>query len=197
MHHLSMSTQNRKLSPFYFPQHLYGCYRYTKDLLTLDSRTPAAHEPLLPSYLSTIVTSLQPTVWADDLQHLPDRQLVNYLLSGIGFNPQSPRLISAKSNMQSALLNPTPVRDFLLTETRAGRILGPFLPGQLTNPHLSQFGVIPKRSQPGKWHLILDLLLRTTTVLTTESTQRSACSRICQLTRRHHHGTARTGRSIS
>ena len=125
-HNSATPTQNRIVSPFYFPQHLHGCYRYTKDLLALDSCTPAAHEPVPPPHLSTIVTPLQPAAWADEPQHLPDGQLVDYLRSGmrfgfrIGCNRQSSRLISVKSNMQSALLNSTPVQDFLLKETRAG-----------------------------------------------------------------------------
>ena len=156
-------TYDQFLSPFYFPPHLNGCYRYTQDLLALDSCTPTQREPLPPPHLSTIVTPLQPDAWASELQQLPDRRLVQYLLNGIkfgfriGFNRQSTQLTSASSNMQSALLNPAPVQDFLQKETQAARVLGPFRPHQLANLHLSRFGVIPKRSQPGKWRLILDL----------------------------------------
>lgn len=59
--------------------------------------------------------------------------------------------------MQSALQNRTPVEDFLTKELREQRVIGPFAQHQLPDPHLSRFGVIPKRSQPGKWRLILDL----------------------------------------
>ena len=156
-------TRDQILSPFYFPQHLNGRYRYTDDLLALDSCLPTTGEPSPPPHLSSIVTPLRPEAWASELQQIPDRRLVEYLLNGIkcgfriGFNRQSTRLISASSNMQSAILNPTPVQDFLQKETQAARVLGPFHTHQVTSIHLSRFGVIPKRSQPGKWRLILDL----------------------------------------
>ena len=38
-----------------------------------------------------------------------------------------------------------------------GRIAGPFPIPPLPNLHTSRFGVIPKKHQPGKWRLILDL----------------------------------------
>ena len=63
--------------------------------------------------------------------------------------------------MQSALHNKQPVQDFL-EELQAGRILGPLQPLTIPNIHVSRFGVIPKRSQPGKLRLILDLITRWT-----------------------------------
>lgn len=38
-----------------------------------------------------------------------------------------------------------------------GRVAGPSTCPPLPNLHVSSFGVIPKRGQPGKWHLIIDL----------------------------------------
>ena len=57
--------------------------------------------------------------------------------------------------MHSALLHPDPVDDYLQSEMRAGRIVGP-LPDN-SSVQISRFGVIPKSGQPGKWRLILDL----------------------------------------
>jgi hypothetical protein len=57
--------------------------------------------------------------------------------------------------MISATRNPQPVTDFLQTEVKAGRVIGP-LP-DIPNVQISRFGVIPKQGQPGKWRLILDL----------------------------------------
>ena len=34
---------------------------------------------------------------------------------------------------------------------------GPFKEEQAIGMHISRFGVIPKKSQPGKWRLIVDL----------------------------------------
>ena len=57
--------------------------------------------------------------------------------------------------MSSAILNPQPVTEFLQTELKAKRIIGP-LP-DIPEVQISRFGVIPKQGQPGKWRLILDL----------------------------------------
>ena len=59
--------------------------------------------------------------------------------------------------MQSALANPEPVSEYLQNEQKEERIAGPFPKALVRNIHLSRFGVIPKRHQPGKWRLILDL----------------------------------------
>lgn len=148
---------------FYFPQHLNGHYRYTQDLLTLDSFHPTPTKHSLPDHLCTIVTPLNLSAWAHQLQDMPDKLLVNYLLSGIysgfriGYNSQSTKLKSARANMASALINPQPASEFIATERQAGRILGPVHTQQIPSIHISRFGIIPKCSQPGKWHLILDL----------------------------------------
>ena len=36
-------------------------------------------------------------------------------------------------------------------------LLGPFRPSEVAEIHLSHFGVISMKSQPGKWRLIVDL----------------------------------------
>jgi len=59
--------------------------------------------------------------------------------------------------MPSALANPAPVSSYIQTEIEAGRLIGPVNKSDYPNIHISRFGVIPKRSQPGKWRLILDL----------------------------------------
>ena len=44
-----------------------------------------------------------------------------------------------------------------LSELEKGRVAGPFLISPIPNLHVSRFGVIPKKHQPGMWRLILDL----------------------------------------
>ena len=108
------------------------------------------------------VTPLQADQFALELQHHPDRQLVNYVLDGIsngfrvGFSP-SHKLKSAKSNKPSALQHAAVVDEYLAHEVSLGRVAGPFTSPPLPNLHISSFGVIPKRGQPGKWRLIVDL----------------------------------------
>ena len=59
--------------------------------------------------------------------------------------------------MASALLNSQVIDNSLQSDVQIGRVAGPFSQPPLPVPHVSRFGVIPKRHQPGKWHLILDL----------------------------------------
>ena len=139
-------------------------YPYTHDLLALARRSLSSQPPPLPpiEHFSSITTPLLQQAWAEALRNHPDPRLRDYLISGIqtgfrlGFDHACP-LQSARANMQSALLNPEPVRDNLAKECAANRVLGP-LPIALSSfCHVNHFGVIPKRRQPGKWRLILDL----------------------------------------
>jgi len=59
----------------------------------------------------------------------------------------------ATSNVASAKQHPQPVAKYLAEELEAKRIVGPALSSKI---QVNQFGVIPKRSQPGKWRLITD-----------------------------------------
>ena len=97
------------------------------------------------------------------LAHHPDREYVGYILSGIqegfriGFERGVHKLGSARKNMQSADENAQVVSDYLEAEKKRGVLLGPFERPEVAEVHLSRFGVIPKKSQPGKWRLIVDL----------------------------------------
>ena len=93
----------------------------------------------------------------------PDQAKVAYVISGLcdgfhlGFHSSSISLKSATSNMPSALLQPSIIDLYLQNELDKGRIAGPFPIPPLPNLHTSHFGVIPKKHQSDKWHLILDL----------------------------------------
>ena len=93
----------------------------------------------------------------------PDQSFVTYVLDGlqngfrVGFNPASVSFKSASQNMPSASLQPSVIDDYLYTELAKGRVAGPFSSPPLPHLHISRFGVIPKKHQPGKWRLILDL----------------------------------------
>ncbi len=60
--------------------------------------------------------------------------------------------------MRSAIDHPDVVTDYLLMEKTAGRIgtLPETLRGRIPL-QTSPFGVIPKKSKPGTWRLIIDL----------------------------------------
>ena len=66
------------------------------------------------------------------------------------------KLVPATS-LTNSNLQPSVIDQYLLSELEKGRVAGPFLISPIRNLHVSRFGVIPKKHQPGKWWLILDL----------------------------------------
>ena len=63
----------------------------------------------------------------------------------------------AKRNKPSALHHAHIVNAYLANEVSLGRVAGPFSSSPFPGLHISSFGVIPKKGQPGKWRLIVDL----------------------------------------
>jgi len=74
----------------------------------------------------------------------------------LGFDRTSPLQPLSRLNMPSAEEHPQVISEYLVSECREGRVMGPQDPGQFPYVHRSQFGVVPK-SIPGKWRLIVDL----------------------------------------
>ncbi len=139
-------------------------YPYVHKLLQLDSCRPISTQPpYLPAALLEITTPLISRVWERELATHPDQKFARYVTQGIkqgfrvGFNHVAP-LISSSSNMSSALEHPQVVSDYLQQEVTLNRMLVvPAADLPLIHCHISPFGVIPKRSKPGKWRLIVDL----------------------------------------
>ena len=102
-------------------------------------------------------------VWEVALANHPDVPYRDYLVKGlhhgfrIGFGYGSLQCASAGSNMQSAEVRPNVIADFLASELRDGRVLGPVAPAIAEAVHVNRFGLVPKGHQPGKWRLIVDL----------------------------------------
>ena len=92
----------------------------------------------------------------------PDQQQVSYVLRGLqhgfrlGFH-SAHKLKPAKRNKPSALHHAHIVDAYLANEVSLGRVAGPFSSSPFPRLHISSFGVIPKKGQPGKWHLIVYL----------------------------------------
>ena len=92
----------------------------------------------------------------------PDRPLAEYVIQGIrdgfriGFNHVTQRTKRVGQNMQSAMEHPEVIQDYLLSECREGRIVGPLPLRDFPQVQVSRFGIIPKGTF-GKWRLILDL----------------------------------------
>ena len=136
-----------------------GHYQYTTDLLKLEECVRSSPRQI-PPQACVVTTPLSYAQWQEALALHPDRLFVQYLLTGIsqGFRigyDRSSSLRQSQGNMQSAIRHSEPVVEYLETEIRAGRVVGPL--DDMPFVKTSRFEVIPKRSQQGKWRLILDL----------------------------------------
>ena len=74
----------------------------------------------------------------------------------MGFNPGF-SLRSAKKNKGFAYQHPEIADAYLANEVALGTVAGLFHSPPLPNLHINSFGVIPKKGQPNKWRLILDM----------------------------------------
>ena len=75
----------------------------------------------------------------------------------LGFDPSAVSLRFANQNMPSASLYPSVIDQNILTELEKGRVASFYFISRIPSFHVIRFGVIPKKYQPGKWRLILDL----------------------------------------
>ena len=139
----------------------YGQYRYTSDLLALES-CRVTTKNCLPEACQNITTPLVADRWQQELSDHDDIGFKQYIVDGIrhgfriGFQHGRKTSKSAVGNMASAVQHPEPVADYLATELQAGRIVE--IPKEyIPAIQVSRFGVIPKANQPRKWRLILDL----------------------------------------
>ena len=116
--------------------------------------------PLRPPFQ---ISSINADKLQAELVDHPHRSRVAFVISGLrhgfrlGFNPHLVTLNSSSTNMPSAFLQPAAIDEYLQNELDKGRVAGPFVHPPWPNLHVSHFGVIPKKHQPGKWRLILDL----------------------------------------
>ena len=137
-----------------------GHYRYTADLLSLDScvhsqpKLPATW-PLCPS--PVILPRLQ-----SFLMRHPDQAFAQYVYRGftsgfrIGYDRDRAPLRPSQGNHPSSFANPAVLRSNINSETSLGRVVGPLPPAWSSAIHCSPLGLVPK-SSPGKWRTIVDL----------------------------------------
>ena len=136
-------------------------YPYTRHLKELARCKPEYQE--LPAWLQKVETPLIVGEWRKHLAAHPDAEYREYVLQGIregfriGFQYGNQSCRSAKANKRSAIDNPGVVDDYLAKEVSLGRVLGPLERSAWPGVTINRFGVIPKRHQPGKWRLIVDL----------------------------------------
>ena len=122
-----------------------------------------ANEIKVPPQATLISTPLIPLTWRVLLTDHPNRQLVQFFVSGIsqgfhiGFKQPIKTLKSVKRNLSCALDHPDTVTQYLADKIAQHRVAGPFKKSAIPLAHISRFGVIPKSHQPNKWRLIIDL----------------------------------------
>ena len=108
-----------------------------------------------------MVSPLKVEEFSKELASHPNQQQVSYVLQGLqhgfrlGFH-SAHKLKPAKRNKPSALQHALIVDAYLANEVSLGRVAGPFSASPFPHLHISSFGVIPKKGQPGKWCLIVD-----------------------------------------
>ena len=108
-------------------------------------------------------TPLNTGAWEEALREHPDKQFSGYVVRGLrnGFRigaVRSQRIRSADRNLPSAAQHPGVITDYLSTEARLGRMIGPLHPSTLsgTAVQINRVGAIPK-GHSGKWRIITDL----------------------------------------
>ena len=118
----------------------------------------------LPANLDEIVCPLNKHRWEQELKSHPDQEFAEYRVAGIsygfrvGFNRSASRLRDSTNNVLSAMEHPHVVDEYLAQELALKRMgVVPLVVLSTTQCHISPFGVIPKKSKPGKWRLIVDL----------------------------------------
>ena len=137
-----------------------GHYRYTHELLALEACVP--FQGSLPPVCCSVETPLNPDVWETLLASHPDKSFVSFLVRGlrhgfrIGCRGREVDLRSSSSNMSAAELNSEVVDRYIEGEVSCKRLVEvqSHCAGSV---HVSKLGVIPKKHQPGKWRMIVDL----------------------------------------
>jgi len=133
--------------------------------LEFDRRRPGHALRVLPALeeWNQIVCPMQYGAWSQRLRGHPDVAFREYLLRGIqqgfriGFRYGEWACTCASANMQSAVVQPRVIDDYLEKEVRLGRVMGPLVGDSFQKVQVNRFGLVPKNHQPGKWRLIVDL----------------------------------------
>ena len=136
-----------------------GRYRYTSDLLALDSMRPTGRPPTWRCHLTPL--SLPAFAW--ELRFHPDRLFTDYILRGlrdgfrIGYCRTGRGLRERRCNHPSSLADTCTVTNKIASEVSAGRLVGP-LPGEVAaQVHTSPIGLVPKGHSGSEWRMIVDL----------------------------------------
>ena len=108
------------------------------------------------------VSPLNFELFEAELTLYPDSAKANFVLRGIKEGSRlgcdkPVTLKSARRNKLSAYQHAGVIDAYLANEVRLGPVAGPFDVPPKQDLHVSSFGVIPKKGQPDKWRIIVDL----------------------------------------
>ena len=138
-----------------------AAYVYTQELLGLDRCRPVTASRS-PSPLSHIRTPLIMGAWRAALNHHPDSAFADYILRGlsqgfrVGFQYGVCSVQQESANMW--VKDEQVVTEYIKKEVEADRLITlPTAEAARLGIHCSPLGIIPKKSQPGKWRLIVNL----------------------------------------
>ena len=105
------------------------CYPCMDDLKELEQRGIYPLNQEISSALTKIFSPLQYEEWAKGLCQHPDKEFSYYIIRGIkedfkiGFAHQEYLCRSAKSNMRSAIVNPSVVEEYLTLDCKLDRVV--------------------------------------------------------------------------
>ena len=131
---------------------LGGAYPYTSELLALEGLQVPGSTPQPRSFAPA-------HQWAPYLNSHPDKLYARFLDRGltygfrIGFDRSKP-LKPARQNLPSVKANSSAVNRYIEDEVALGKLRHT---PQSSVSHISPIGILPKRNQPGKYRLIVDL----------------------------------------
>ena len=138
-----------------------GCYRYTGDLLAMESTGITATTQSHQQSVACATQDFLPLeAWEPFPITHPDQAFADYLCRGmrsgfrIGFDPKAVKLKQCSRNLKSVSENPSVVDEYLRAELETGKIR---LHSSESKLNCSPIGIVPKPHQPGKFRLIVDL----------------------------------------
>ena len=138
-----------------------GHYVYT-DHLRLLQQPPPTSPGITVGVRNDCCSPLRASAWAASLRGHPDCVFAEAIVRGlekgfrIGFDRTS-QLVPAERNMPSTTEHDDVVADYIDTELRKKRFLGPYSLDEIGGVQINRIGVIPKGHTPGKWRIITDL----------------------------------------
>lgn len=135
-----------------------GRHIYVEDLLAFESGEYRKDAPQWQVLFSPFCLQN----WAPVFDSHPDKRFSQYVWNGLchGFRLGCRKVCRVKStshNHPSAASQRGVVSEYIQSEWRLGRLIGPLSREVVSQVHVSPIGLIPKPHQEGKWRLIVDL----------------------------------------